>query len=127
MLRVSRSGRRLKAVFESYAGPYPATVAGPKGGDGPLSPTGITVAVVLVKAVLDAVFEMAAAVLTDMERHPSYSAYRCLHRVGNGPEACMCTVQRGCWDKWWICGEAVADENKIRKRGHCGSEPESLE
>ena len=94
ILRVPRSGRRLKAVFESYAGPYPATVAGPKGGDGPLSPTGITVAVVLVKAVLDAVFEMAAAVLTDMERHPSYSAYRCLHRVGNGPEACMCIVQR---------------------------------
>ncbi len=71
-------GRRLKPVFEARAGVYPVSIAGASGGDGPLSsPLEITIVVVLVKAVLDAAFETAAALLTNMERHPSHSACRC--------------------------------------------------
>ncbi len=73
--------RKLKPLYEAQAGQYPSDVAGVSSGDGFLaSPSGITIAVVLIKALLDGVFETIAGILTDMERHISYSGFR-YHRL----------------------------------------------
>ncbi len=73
--------RKLKPLYEAQAGQYPLDVAGVSSGDGFMaSPSGITIAVVLIKAILDGIFETIAGILTDMERHISYSGYR-YHRL----------------------------------------------
>ncbi len=73
--------RKLKALYETKAGQYPLEVAEVSTGEGFLaSPDGITIAVVLIKALLDGIFETIAGILTGMERHISYSGYR-YHRL----------------------------------------------
>ena len=74
--------RKLKPLYEEFAGQYPGAVALPSGDARDLSgsPLVITIIVVAVKAAFDAVFETVAAVLTDLERHATYSAQR-FHRI----------------------------------------------
>ena len=86
--------RKLKPMYERYAGLYPPAIALPSTDADVLtdSPLAITLIVVAVKAVFDLIFESVAVVLNDLERHATYSSYR-FHRLLKLLVFRMCNTQ----------------------------------